>query len=207
MKYSVIRFKSLKICIKELEPFIRNGEHLQTGKPFKRFNNLRSREILANWLLCVAINLEEQFDRLTFCSDPQGGDGIIYDNTAKKAWPTEHILVPRGKTQQDDNKLQDIASLVLKAVEKKQNKGGVTYASGKTLIVFLNANGGEWYPNKVARKLPKKLDFNGVWVVGLQTVIQEEYIYNVTRLDIKECPIWQVCIAKNFEDWKVKRIQ
>ena len=37
--------------LKELEPFVRNGEHLQTGKPFKRFGGMRSREILANWLL------------------------------------------------------------------------------------------------------------------------------------------------------------
>lgn len=48
MKYQITRFKNLKVCLKELEPFIRNGEHLQTGKPFKRFGGLRSRELLAN---------------------------------------------------------------------------------------------------------------------------------------------------------------
>lgn len=72
MKYRVARFKSLKICLKELGPFIRNGEHLQTGKAFKRFGGLRSREILANWLICVAVNYSaSQPDRLTFeiCSD------------------------------------------------------------------------------------------------------------------------------------------
>jgi len=202
MKYSVTRFKSLKICIKELEPFIRDGEHLQTGKPFKRFDNLRSREILANWLLCVAINFEEKFDRLTFCSDPQGGDGIIYDNKAKKAWPTEHVLVPRSNGQ-----LQNIESVILKAIEKKQSKGGAAYASGKTLIVFLNASGDGWFPNKISRKLPKTLDFEDVWIAGLQNVVQEEYIYNVTRLDASGCPIWQVRIEKNFDAWEVKRIQ
>jgi hypothetical protein len=202
MKYSVIRFKNLKICIKELERFIRDGEHLQTGKSFKQFDNLRSREILANWLLCVAINFEHQFDKLTFCSDPQGGDGIIYDNTSKKGWPTEHILVPR-----DNKKPQDIESLILVAIEKKQNKGGTAYASGKTLIIFLNANGGEWYPNKVAKKLPKGLDFEDIWVIGLQGVIHGEYLYNVIRLDANGSPVWQVHIEINFDAWEVKRIQ
>src|SRR6476660_6894011 len=36
MKYRVTRFKSLAIALKEIEPFIRNGEHLQTGKPFEK---------------------------------------------------------------------------------------------------------------------------------------------------------------------------
>ena len=48
MKYQVTQFKSLAVCLKELESFIRSGEHLQTGKSFKRFSGLRSREILAN---------------------------------------------------------------------------------------------------------------------------------------------------------------
>jgi hypothetical protein len=36
VKYQITRFKSLEAALKELEPFIRNGEHLHTGKPFKR---------------------------------------------------------------------------------------------------------------------------------------------------------------------------
>ncbi|MGA8611692.1 MAG: hypothetical protein WB760_08220, partial [Xanthobacteraceae bacterium] len=56
MKHRVTRFKSLAVALKELEPYIRNGEHLQTGKPFKRFGAMRSREALANWLMCAAAN-------------------------------------------------------------------------------------------------------------------------------------------------------
>jgi hypothetical protein len=81
--------------------------------------------------------------------------------------------VSRSSTQ-----LQNIDSLILKAIEKKQNKGGAAYATGKMLIIFLSANGGEWFPNRVARKLPKPLDFEDIWIVGLQSVVQEKYIYN-----------------------------
>lgn len=56
MKYPVRRFKSLAVALKELEPFIRNGEHLQTGRPFAKFGGMRSREMLANWLLSVGVN-------------------------------------------------------------------------------------------------------------------------------------------------------
>jgi hypothetical protein len=45
------------IALKEIEPFICNGEHLQSGKPLKKFGDMRSREILANWLVCVAIKM------------------------------------------------------------------------------------------------------------------------------------------------------
>jgi hypothetical protein len=36
---------------------------------------------------------------------------------------------------------------------------GEPYASGKTLIVFLDAAVGEWFPNRVARALPDPLYF------------------------------------------------
>ena len=82
------------MALKELQPFIRNGEHLQTGKPFKQFGGMRSRETLANWLLCVAINAVSEGE-VTFCSDPTGGDGIICDVSTGEICPTEHVLVPR----------------------------------------------------------------------------------------------------------------
>jgi hypothetical protein len=56
MKIRTKQFRSLSVALKELEPFIRNGEHLQTGKPFENFGDLRSRELLGNWLLCVTFN-------------------------------------------------------------------------------------------------------------------------------------------------------
>ena len=158
MKYAVTRFKSLPIALKEMEPFIRNGEHLQTGKPFAKFGDMRSREILANWLCAAAINSVSEA-KLTFCSDPIDGDGIICDVATGESWPTEHVMVPNL----DDGQTGDAQTLILKAIDQKRNKGGAAYAAGKTLIVFLNADAGKWYPNKVARQLPKPLHFAAVW--------------------------------------------
>jgi hypothetical protein len=132
VKYKVTRFKSLKIALKELEPFIRNGQYLQTGKPFKRFGGLRSRELLTNWLLCVVVNSERKADQLTFTSDPQGGDGIIYDPVTENAWVMEHVMVPRSCGDEARN----IETRILNAIELKQDRGGRAYASGKTLVVF-----------------------------------------------------------------------
>ena len=66
MKYRVARFQEPQRSFEAAEPFIRNGEHLQTGKPFTRFGGLRSREILANWLLCVALNFAQNGRRRSF---------------------------------------------------------------------------------------------------------------------------------------------
>jgi hypothetical protein len=147
MKYQVTRFKSLAVGLKELGPFIRNGEHLQTGKPSKLFGGLRSREILANWLLCVAMNSVATPDRLTFSSDPLGGDGIIHDTRTGETWQTEHVLVPRSRA----GNVEDTEALILQAIEQKRTKGGAAYARGKTLVVFREAAGDPWYPNRVAR--------------------------------------------------------
>lgn len=191
-------------ALKELEPFVRNGQHLETGKPFKNFGGMRSREILANWLLCAALN-SENGRNLTFTSDPLGGDGRIYDCDTGESWPTEHVMVPRLRAGQT----AVAEGIILEAVKKKRRKGGAAYASGKTLVVFLNADIGRWMPDKVARQLPRPLHFAAVWVVSFQGLNRSEYVYNLAHLDLSEgnAPAVRVRIGQNFDIWEVTRIQ
>ena len=204
MKYPVKCFKSLPVCLKELERFIRDPQLLLTGRPSKRFGGMLPREMLANWLICVAHNSVTQDDRLTFTNDPNGGDGIIYDSVAEKAYPTEHVLVLRANSDQ----AWDIEALILKQVALKWSKGRA-YASGKTLVIFLDAGGGKWSPNKVAKQLPEPLKFEAVWVVGLHKVIAGKYIYGVASLElgVGKVPTWLVRIRKDFGGWMVERRQ
>ena len=204
MKYPVTQFKSLSVALKELEPFVRNGEHLQTGKPFEKFGGMRSREILANWLVCITTNAATE-GKLTFCSDPIGGDGIICDTATGETWPMEHVMVPRLRPGQT----KDPETLILDAIERKRQRGRAAYAAGKTLIVFLEAGVGTWFPNKVARRLPDPLHFATAWVVGLQRVEAGEYVYGVTNLDLTygNAPTLLVRISRNFGAWEVTRTQ
>jgi hypothetical protein len=204
MKYPVRRFKSLEVGLKEIESFVRNCAHLQTGKAFKQLGDMRSREVLANLLVCITIREIEEAD-VTFSSDPVGGDGIIQDVKTGETWPTEHVMVTHHGAKKDD----DAKSLLLKAIDQKRRKGGEAYARGKTLIVFLDAPVGEWKPNVVARELPEPLLFAAVWVVGLRGVEDGEYVYNVTCLDISkgDAPAFYVRINKTFDRWVVTPIQ
>jgi hypothetical protein len=203
MQLEVTRFKSMHVALKELERFIRDGEHLQTGKPFRQMHDLRSREALGNWLLCAAVNHGFGRDRLIFSSDPRGGDGIIQDTEGDTTWDMEHVIVPASR----EGSAQDEMALIQKAIQDKQNKGGRAYASGKTLVVFSNARGGEWYPNRVGRALPEPLDFDAVWVVCLQGVVDGGYTYGVTRLERTHSPVWRVHIAPDFGSWTVEPVQ
>ncbi len=206
MRYPTKRFKSLSVALKELEPFIRDAQHLQTGKPFDKFGGLRSRELVANWLLCATINAESGSDHMTFTSDPIGGDGIIYNTATEDAYPTEHVLVPEER----NGAAVDAEARILEAIERKRSKGGAAYASGKSLVVFLNAGGGvEWFPNRVAQRLPAPLHFAVVWVVGLHQVQNGEYVYGVTQMDVSEgnAMMWHVHIGKEFDTWWVEAIQ
>ncbi|MEK7661285.1 MAG: hypothetical protein AAB680_04520 [Pseudomonadota bacterium] len=207
MKYKIVKFKNLDLALKQLEPFIRNGKHLHTGRPFKKFGGMRSRECLANWLLCVAINSSYP-DRLTFTTSPDavGGDGVIVDCVTNESWVTEHVAVlpPRGNAVAI---APNSETLVLNAIKNKQNKG-YAYASGKTLVVFLDSGLGKYYPNNIANQMPKNISFNAVWVVGLHIVDEGKYVYNVVRLDLENgsCPVWQVHIAEDFHSWTVSTI-
>jgi hypothetical protein len=202
--HEVRRFKSMQVALKELERFVRNGNHLFTGKPFKEFGDLRLREIWANWLICAALNDGTTDLPYVFTSDPTGSDGVIYDRTSDAYWPTEHIVIMRA----GPNESRDIATLIRDAAAKKQAKGGAAYASGKVLVIFMDAGLGEWKPNIAARGLPKT-DFDEIWVVGLHGDVTESYIYGVSRLAPYEgnAPTWLVRIAPDFDNWSVERLQ
>jgi hypothetical protein len=165
---------------------------------------MRSREALANWLICAAVNSIGQRE-LTFTSDPVGGDGILVDTKTGETFQTEHVMVPRQKGREG----ADAHELVLDAIDLKRKKGGAAYASGKMLVVFLDAGAGEWFPNRVAKALPTPLHFDSVWVVGLQPVKDDKYAYGVTLLDVSggNAPIFIVRINKSFEAWTVSQEQ
>jgi hypothetical protein len=205
MKHETKQFKSLAVALKELEPFIRNGRHLQSGRPFRNFGRMLSREVLANWLICVVINSERSDERMVFTSDPVGSDGIVLDTASGETWPMEHVMVPKPK----EGEQIDVGAAILRAIENKNSKGGAAYASGKTLVVFLNCDGDAWFPNRVAKQLPHDLSFGAVWAAGLQRVEDGKYIYGVTDLHVDEgdAPTWIVEIASDFQSWRVERLQ
>jgi hypothetical protein len=207
MNHDSKKFKSLKVALKELEPFIRNGKHLEIGRPFKAMHGLRSREGLANWLICAVFNAIAGKEQLTFATIAEeiGGDGVLFDTTTEETWPTEHVMV-----RNDDNDKRDIETCVVQAVRQKQDKGGEQYAAGKTLVVFVNAgNSSEWWPNRVAKAVPQPILFGAIWLVGLQAVEDAEYVYNVIEINAENgvSYVWRVRIAASFDEWSVSRIQ
>ena len=129
----------------------------------------------------------------------------LFKNLTVALKEIEPFVVPELKSGQTG----DADALILQAVDQKRAKGGAAYASGKTLIVFLNAGAGEWHPNKVAAQLPNPLHFATVWVVGLQPIKNGEYVYAVTNLDLTEgdAPTYLVRINSDFTDWKVEAVQ
>ncbi|WP_316159455.1 hypothetical protein [Bradyrhizobium sp. SZCCHNRI3042] len=206
MRHTGKHFKTLAIALKEIEPFIRNGEHLQTGKRFAQLHAMLSREILANWLISVVFNDRVGAERLTFVAvrDEIGGDGVLWDTETNETWPTEHVMVPRQNL-----KGVDLETRILDAIAAKQGKGDAAYAEGKTLVVFLNAGGEEWWPNRVAKAVKRPILFGAIWIVGLQSVDGGKYVYNVVELDEARGVghAWRVHIAPEFDGWTVEAVQ
>ena len=195
-------FKSMTIALKELEPYIRDGRHLQTGKPFHNFSELRSRELLSNWLICAAVNANTGSDRAMFSSDPTGGDGLLWDKIMGQSFRTEHVMVPELPDQ-----TAPIDVRILAAIAHKQKRGS-SYGNGKILVVFTNAGSREpWFPNRVAKQLPSPNYFDQIWVTGLEWVEDGRYVYNLARLEQLHSPAWRVKIARDFQSWEVEPLQ
>jgi hypothetical protein len=192
-------FETLADALKKLEPIFRDDRLLMTGKPLRPLGDMRPREACANWLICAALN-EARGASLMFGSDPTRGDGVIFDSeTGCECALTEHVIaVPSGDA--------NVEALILRAVEGKRS--GESYAAGKTLVVYLAANG-RWRANVVARQLPNPLLFADVYVISREGIEAGEYVYGVAFLDVAEgdAPSWQVRIAKDFASWTVVQRQ
>lgn len=201
MKYKIKQLRNLSVALKELEPHVRHGRSLQVSPEFKSIKQ-RPRELLANWLLCAVGCAERGKETLVVAQDPLGGDGLIIDRETDEQMLTEHVYVPRRDQA-------DVGELVVKALEHKVKKGDA-YADGRTLVILSDAVG-EWYPNRVARKIVDRHRFNGVWVMHLDaaSVAEGRYIYMVAELDVSEgdAPVSQVIIAADFGSWVVERVQ
>jgi hypothetical protein len=207
MKFDVRAFKNMEIALSEIWPRISAAE-LKNGRPVEKFGNLLPREIWANWLLCAALNSERQPDeQLVFTTNPESmiGDGVIYDQKGKGAWRFEHVYVrPQSPTEPTT-----IEALISSAAGDKQQKGYKAYASGKTLLVYVDAGGGRiWHPNKAAKAIPSN-DFLDVWAVSFAGAVTYEWIYGVALLSAEgvDAPTFQVRINKQRPRWSVIRIQ
>jgi hypothetical protein len=196
-------FKSPLLALQDLKKFISQPDRLRTGKPLKQFNEIRPREFLANWLLCAAINGAGDRE-VKFVSYRDGGDGLIWDVATEIGFETEHVMIRPSRVA----KGASTHSLILNAVIQKQKKGGLAYASGKTLVVFIWDNGGAWFPRRVARELPQPLLFEAVWVVGLVKVEGGAYTYGVSCLTAEsgDVAVFLVTIPKEFDMWSVTRV-
>lgn len=198
MRHSVKRLKSLHIALKELEPFIKDGDHIKSGAPLKSMGGMRSREAIANWVMCAAASRVTGAS-FSFTSDPTGGDGLI--ECGGHAVPTEHVYVPRHAS--GDESIED---RIVSSIIKKMEKGGEAYAKGKVLIVFLDDGRGEWFPRRVLRRIPKPMLFEAIWLVYLRDCSEGAYTYHAVHFgqDAGVCSVATVSIAPEFGNWSVE---
>lgn len=201
MRAKVTKIRDLKAVLKDLERHVKAPDFLRKGREFKNFA-LRPRELLANVLICAAGNFDDPKNRLTVCTDPSGGDGLVFNERHGGYMTTEHVFVPSKESD-----IETVEGRILSAIEHKSKKG-VTYSSGKDLVIFSEAKG-TWKPNDVARKIAGRHDFETVWVVHLERAGDTGYSYCVSWLEASKgnAPCWRVSINGDFTDWQVERIQ
>jgi hypothetical protein len=69
---------------------------------------------------------------------------------------------------------------------------------------------GQWFPNRVVKRLPRPVHFKAILVAALQeTTPPGAYIYTMTRLDwiAARAPAWRIHIEPDFQGWAVEVIQ
>lgn len=117
MRQNVTTFKTLKYCLKEMQKFVLDGKHLESGKPLDKFGGLRSREILGCWVIAAMLNHVNQSERIKICTDPNGGDGILYNIDNQESLYIEQVMV---SYLTESNKT--IEEATIEEIIKKQKK-------------------------------------------------------------------------------------
>jgi hypothetical protein len=73
-----------------------NGEYLESGKPFDKFSGTCSREIFANWLLCVTVNYADKPRPHPVEPHPQETVRVIKPEAARALPPHDDRLMSQG---------------------------------------------------------------------------------------------------------------
>jgi hypothetical protein len=200
---------SLNQALKRAEQIIKNPDELRSGKPLADFGHMKPREFVANLLLCLATNPDNVENRMVFAPNPSEGDGTITDTQTGERWEMEHVYeLGPWKKKPDGRKGEDLHDVIVEAIEHKTTRGAA-YARGKTLLVLSNEIG-EWYPNRVLKRLTQPVHFKAIMVAALQERTPEgAYIYTLTRLDwvAGHAPAWRIRIEPDFQSWTVEVIQ
>ncbi len=205
MKYEVRRIKSMRAALSELQRFVQSAGLLERGRPIQNFGGLRPRELVANWLVCAVVNFERGQEDLRFTTDPTGNDcdGLIVDTAQpQEVFFTEHVFI----SERDKGEAE---ALILERIAHK-NAHGAEYARNRTLVVFANGGAGEWFPNRIARRVERPFHFADLWVISLQCAgAGRGYVYGVTRPDLtgRVATVWHVIVSPDFDAWKVECIQ
>jgi hypothetical protein len=193
------QIKDFKIVLKDFEPMVKNPNFLRTGRKIPNFS-LLPREAWANWLLCVTLQ-RVHGGGITF-SDTIG-DGVLINKKTKEWIVTEHVSAL--DVPMKSRKVLIGEDRVVAAIEKKVAKGP-SYAKGKILVVF-HEGGGQWYPNRVGRRIANKHGFVAVYGIGLLLGNESGYSYSVSQFEASHSPTWKIEIDFDFTDWKVTQVQ
>ena len=79
-QHHVVALRSLTAALPDISRMMLDGQAIRTGRDDGRIG-LRSREIVANWVLCTVLEHMQGQGRFILTSDPLQGDGIIHDRS------------------------------------------------------------------------------------------------------------------------------
>jgi hypothetical protein len=200
MNKEIKQIKDFKIALKDMEPYVKDGNYLLKGREFANFS-LRPREAWANWLICAVLR-KLQGDDITFAEDT-AGDGFLVDGKKGMAIPTEHV----SALENSKNKQPKGEDRIIEAIYKKI-KRGPKYAEGKILVVFFDG-AGEFFRNKIRESIKGKHNFVSIFCVGLLTIDTNGYSYIITEFKEEygdKSISFKVQLNPDFTDWEISQI-
>ncbi len=195
--------KDMRSALNDMAPWIRNAKTILNGR--KGNVGMLPREVIANWLMAVVLNSEEESDPWMPCGDPSqdadGGDGILYNRETGRSYVMEHVLAYEFSSS------GAVSEETFRSAVEHKTKKGAQYAAGKNLIVFCEGIG-KFYPNRLAKDLSGTHDFSALWTIALSTTDgNDDYQYAVFNLDQLPAPGFLVSLDLAESAWSVSRLQ
>lgn len=166
---------------------------------------MRHREILGNWLICAVLNHTNNTEAFIFTEDPmQGGDGdgSILDLRSGIAKKTEHVFV----THERCLNAESIEVAVVEEIQRKQSKGGASYAQGMNLVVLVDTKG-EMSPDAIRLAVQGKTDFSSIWIIAFVGCSPNQaYEYMVIETSQGQIGRCKIDIDFKRDSWVVKQM-
>lgn len=205
MKNKILFVKSLENYLRDvIRPILNNPASLKSGKIYKNIQ-LRPREVLGVFLVCLAIRYISNQD-WTIARDPEYGDGVILCKDPNRQLEGAFLEQVYVRLRPSGYSMEEIIKRINMEIQRKVNKGK-DYAQNRHLVIFLDVEG--LLNHQKVREFVNGIQerFYSYWLFAPYSHSgNHNYVIFLLKAERDQPAAYEIKINDDFRGWTIRKI-